>query len=117
MKKQLLGATLFSLILTAPVSAVQPYRKAAGDCKVELKQDTLTIENSQIKRSWLWNNGNLITCKLEDKGNGLAWQLQEQPAGPFPSRRGKGGERSFYPDRGSTCFFAIYTPSSCYGGV
>ena len=51
MKKQLLGATLFSLILTAPVSAVQPYRKAAGDCKIELKQDTLTIENSQIKRS------------------------------------------------------------------
>ena len=48
MKKRLLGATLFSLILTAPVSAVQPYRKAAGDCKIELKQDTLTIENNLI---------------------------------------------------------------------
>ena len=95
MKKQLLGATLFSLILTAPVSAVQPYRKAAGDCKIELKQDTLTIENSQIKRSWLWNNGNLITCKLEDKGNGLAWQLRNnQPDLSLPGEEKEGGEAS-----------------------
>ena len=95
MKKQLLGATLFSLILTAPVSAVQPYRKAAGDCKVELKQDTLTIENSQIKRSWLWNNGNLITCKLEDKGNGLAWQLRNnQPDLSLPGEEKEGSEAS-----------------------
>lgn len=93
MKKQLLGATLFSLILTAPVSAVQPYRKAAGDCKIELKQDTLTIENSQIKRSWLWNNGNLITCKLEDKGNGLAWQLRNnQPDLSLPGEEKEGSE-------------------------
>ena len=48
MKKQLLGATLFSLILTAPVSAVQPYRKAAGDCKIELKQDTLKTVRSSV---------------------------------------------------------------------
>lgn len=93
MKKQLLGATLFSLILTAPVSAVQPYRKAAGDCKIELKQDTLTIENNQIKRSWLWNNGNLITCKLEDKGNGLAWQLRNnQPDLSLPGEEKEGSE-------------------------
>ena len=95
MKKQLLGATLFSLILTAPVSAVQPYRKAAGDCKIELKQDTLTIENNLIKRSWLWNNGNLITCKLEDKGNGLAWQLRNnQPDLSLPGEEKEGGEAS-----------------------
>jgi hypothetical protein len=95
MKKQLLGATLFSLILTAPVSAVQPYRKAAGDCKIELKQDTLTIENSQIKRSWLWNNGNLITCKLEDKGNDLAWQLRNnQPDLSLPGEEKEGSEAS-----------------------
>ena len=95
MKKQLLGATLFSLILTAPVSAVQPYRKAAGDCKIELKQDTLTIENNQIKRSWLWNNGNLITCKLEDKVNGLAWQLRNnQPDLSLPGEEKEGSEAS-----------------------
>lgn len=95
MKKQLLGATLFSLILTAPVSAVQPYRKAAGDCKIELKQDTLTIENNQIKRSWLWNNGNLITCKLEDKRNGLAWQLRNnQPDLSLPGEEKEGSEAS-----------------------
>ncbi|MEI3117607.1 MAG: hypothetical protein V8T12_00665 [Parabacteroides johnsonii] len=95
MKKQLLGATLLSLILTAPVSAVQPYRKAAGDCKIELKQDTLTIENNLIKRSWLWNNGNLITCKLEDKGNGLAWQLRNnQPDLSLPGEEKEGSEAS-----------------------
>lgn len=95
MKKRLLGATLFSLILTAPVSAVQPYRKAAGDCKIELKQDTLTIENNLIKRSWLWNNGNLITCKLEDKGNGLAWQLRNnQPDLSLPGEEKEGSEAS-----------------------
>ena len=95
MKKQLLGATLFSLILTAPVSAVQPYRKAAGDCKIELKQDTLTIENSLIKRSWLWNNGNLITCKLEDKGNGLVWQLRNNlPDLSLPGEEKEGSETS-----------------------
>lgn len=116
MKKQLLGVTLFSLFLTAPAFAVQPYKKVAGDCKVELKQDTLTIENSLIKRSWLWNNGNLITCKLEDKGNGQAWQLRNsQPDLSLP--REKGGERCFHPGGGSACFFAICTPSTCYGGV
>ena len=91
MKKQLLGVTLFSLFLTAPAFAVQPYKKVAGDCKVELKQDTLTIENSLIKRSWLWNNGNLITCKLEDKGNGQAWQLRNsQPDLSLPGEKRRG---------------------------
>ena len=81
MKKQLLGVTLFSLFLTAPAFAVQPYKKVAGDCKVELKQDTLTIENSLIKRSWLWNNGSTITSQIWDTviyavisfGFGLGW--------------------------------------------
>ena len=95
MKKQLLGVTLFSLFLTAPAFAVQPYKKVAGDCKVELKQDTLTIENSLIKRSWLWNNGNLITCKLEDKGNGQAWQLRNsQPDLSLPGEKKEGSDAS-----------------------
>ena len=95
MKKQLLGVTLFTLFLTAPALAVQPYKKVAGDCKVELKQDTLTIENSLIKRSWLWNNGNLITCKLEDKGNGQAWQLRNsQPDLSLPGEKKAGSDAS-----------------------
>lgn len=93
MKKQLLGVTLFSLFVTAPAFAVQAYKKVAGDCKIELKQDTLTIENSLIKRSWLWNNGNLITCKLEDKGNGLVWQLRNnQPDLSLPGEEKEGSE-------------------------
>lgn len=76
MKKQLWGITLFSIFLAVPALAVQPFKRVAGDCKVELKQDTLTLENSLIKRSWLWNDGNLITCRLEDKGNHLVWQAR-----------------------------------------
>ena len=67
----------------------------AEDCKIELKQDTLTIENSLIKRSWLWNNGNLITCKLEDKGNGLVWRLRNnQPDLSLPGEEKEGSEAS-----------------------
>ena len=95
MKKQLLGVTLFSLFLTAPTFAVQSYKKVAEDCKIELKQDTLTIENSLIKRSWLWNNGNLITCNLEDKGNGLVWRLRNnQPDLSLPGEEKEGSEAS-----------------------
>lgn len=95
MKKQLLGVTLFSLFLTAPTFAIQSYKKVAEDCKIELKQDTLTIENSLIKRSWLWNNGNLITCKLEDKGNGLVWRLRNnQPDLSLPGEEKEGSEAS-----------------------
>ena len=95
MKKQLLGVTLFSLFLTAPTFAVQSYKKVAEDCKIELKQDTLTIENSLIKRSWLCNNGNLITCKLEDKGNGLVWRLRNnQPDLSLPGEEKEGSEAS-----------------------
>lgn len=95
MKKQLLGVTLFSLFLTAPTFAVQSYKKVAEDCKIELKQDTLTIENSLIKRSRLWNNGNLITCKLEDKGNGLVWRLRNnQPDLSLPGEEKEGSEAS-----------------------
>ncbi len=95
MKKQLLGVTLFSLFLTAPTFAIQSYKKVVEDCKIELKQDTLTIENSLIKRSWLWNNGNLITCKLEDKGNGLVWRLRNnQPDLSLPGEEKEGSEAS-----------------------
>ena len=95
MKKQLLGVTLFSLFLTAPTFAVQSYKKVAEDCKIELKQDTLTIENSLIKRSWLWNNGNLITFKLEDKGNGWVWRLRNnQPDLSLPGEEKEGSEAS-----------------------
>lgn len=92
MKKQLWGISLFSLFLTAPAFAVvQPYKQVAGDCKVELKQDTLTLENSLIKRCWLWNNGNLITCKLKDKKNGLEWQTRNrQPDLSLPGEKKEG---------------------------
>lgn len=48
-----------------------------------------------IKRSWLWNNGNLITCKLEDKGNGLVWRLRNnQPDLSLPGEEKEGSEAS-----------------------
>ena len=33
------------------------------------KNDTLKIGNNLIERVFLWNNGNLITCSIEDKEN------------------------------------------------
>ncbi len=36
------------------------------DCKVSLQKDTLVLENSQIKRTWFWNGGDLISAKLEN---------------------------------------------------
>ncbi|MGI8637331.1 MAG: alpha-galactosidase [Segetibacter sp.] len=40
-----------------------------AQCKAVLKNDTLTIENSKIKRTFYWNNGNLITIDLFNKIN------------------------------------------------
>ena len=38
------------------------------------KNDTLKIGNNLIERVFLWNNGNLITCSIEDKENHHKWE-------------------------------------------
>lgn len=43
-----------------------------------LKNDTLTVGNSLIERTFLWNNGNLITCKLTNKVQNISWKNLSQ---------------------------------------
>ena len=45
------------------------------DCKVSLMQDTLILENSRIKRVWLWNSGDIISLKLENKQSQQSFKL------------------------------------------
>ena len=42
----------------------------AGECYATLRGDTLKMGNSRIERTFLWNNGNLITLTLCDKQSG-----------------------------------------------
>lgn len=42
-------------------------------CNIHLKDDKLVLENSRIKRTYLWNNGDLITQKIENKQTGYKW--------------------------------------------
>ena len=95
MKKKMLDFSLLLLLFPISIHAARPYKQKMEDCKVELKQDTLTIENSHIKRSWFWNNGNLVTCKLEDKKNDLLWQAKNsQPDLFFSDEKREGNEAS-----------------------
>ena len=43
---------------------------AQDTCYGRLKNDTLTIGNSLVERTFLWNGGNIITYRLTDKSNG-----------------------------------------------
>ena len=44
-----------------------------GTSYSQLKNDTLTIGNQLIERTFLWNNGNLITNNLKDKSSNQCW--------------------------------------------
>jgi alpha-galactosidase len=76
---------------------------SAERCSVTLKNDTLTIENSQIKRTWLWNNGNLITLSLENKKGKFRWDTTNKQTDlylPFEKQMASNGEikSEFIPD-------------------
>lgn len=58
---------------------------ARNQCKATLVNDTLTLQNSQIKRCYLWNGGNLKSCSLTDKRSGYTWKLNDRsPDQLFP---------------------------------
>lgn len=93
--KQLIVGILCACSFTVPSGASQSYKKAVSDCRVELKNDTLTIENNRIRRRWIWNKGHLITCRLEDKKNALAWRVaNRQPDLVLPKEAKDAGEAS-----------------------
>ncbi len=54
-------------------------------CYATLQNDTLRIGNDYIERVFVWNNGNIITCKLIDKKNGQIWKVNNKvPDLTFP---------------------------------
>ncbi len=67
-------------IFPAAMSAQTNHYFAEQGCRISLKNDTLVIENSQIKRAWLWNNGNLITLTLESKMGKFRWETSNKQA-------------------------------------
>lgn len=54
------------------------YSFSQGTCSVRLSNDTLTLENDIIKRTWYWNGGSLITIGFENKENDVRWKVSNQ---------------------------------------
>ena len=55
--------------------AREPIRR---QCTIERKDSLLVVENSKIKRVYLWNHGNLITRTIENKSNGYVWNTTDR---------------------------------------
>ncbi|MDH6358521.1 alpha-galactosidase [Parabacteroides sp. PF5-9] len=51
------------------------FRFVEGRCVVELRNDSLFLENDLIKRSWKWNGGHLVSAGLCDKKNDIHWEV------------------------------------------
>jgi hypothetical protein len=43
------------------------------DCLAYLQNDTLVVQNSRIRRSFVWNSGHLMTVSLQDRLNRTEW--------------------------------------------
>ena len=48
------------------------------DCQVLLQDDILTLETGRIRRQYRWNNGSLISLRIEDVVRGHGWSLAGQ---------------------------------------
>lgn len=58
------GYTIFMLLLFSHFVWSQP---EVSEIKINLEQDTLTLENDKIKATYLWNNGNVALQHLKNK--------------------------------------------------
>ena len=45
------------------------------DCQVLLQNDILTLETGRIRRQYRWNNGRLVSLRIEDVARGHGWNL------------------------------------------
>ncbi len=63
-----------------------------------LSDDILTVENSRIRRRYRWNDGNIISHEILDKGSGHLWELAgDKPDLSFPGVAGDPG----------ACYFSV----------
>jgi hypothetical protein len=62
---------LFFLFFTGFSSSLQLNAQSLSlrDCKVELKNNILTVENNKVKQTFKWNSGQLIPLELKDKNS------------------------------------------------
>ena len=81
MRRILLIFVLFTSI--SVFSANENFQFSESGCKVALKNDTFSIENTLIKRIWKWNNGNLISLSLENKKSGNNWKTNSRQVDLF----------------------------------
>ena len=61
-------------LLALLCSAAIGLQAVAGECYARLQNDTLRIGNSKIERTWLWNNGDLVTLSVTDKASGRTFR-------------------------------------------
>ncbi|MFZ4545094.1 MAG: alpha-galactosidase, partial [Saprospiraceae bacterium] len=71
------------IISISAFSAEKDFQFSESGCKVVLKNDTLSIENSLIKRCWKWNNGNLISLSLGNQKSGNIWKTNSRQVDLF----------------------------------
>jgi hypothetical protein len=65
-------------------------------CSARLVDDKLILENSSISRTYLWNNGNLITVSLTDKQTSKTWSSSIlKPDMAFPGQNAEASNASF----------------------
>lgn len=65
-------------------------------CNATLEADTLVLENSCIRREFLWNHGHLVSRRIEDLRTGRAWTLAGQkPDCEFPDQPGEPADATF----------------------
>ena len=67
-----------------------------NDCSARLVDGKLVLENSRISRTFLWNNGNLITVSLTDKQTSKTWSCSTtKPDMAFPGQAAEAHNASF----------------------
>lgn len=96
---RVLSVLFFITVCVSGVAGQASHSFSASGCGVSLKHDTLVIENNQIKRTWLWNNGNLITLSLENKQEKFRWNTaNKQPDLFLPSQNQKASDAEIHSD-------------------
>lgn len=77
----------FSYTLVLVFLALVNFAKAGNptlkDCKVMLKNDTLTIENECMCRTYVWNNGDIRTISIRNKSAAFSWLLKNKEGDSF----------------------------------
>lgn len=88
-------AIILATMIIANLSVAQNIQ-GIQNCSAKLENDLLTLENSKISRTYKWNNGNLISSSLTDKGHGKVWKINSaKPDLTLPGQSEKGEKASF----------------------